>query len=124
MSADADQNPLLNPWADTTQKLWSDAAPASSRKTAPEDLWSSKAVQEERQKVVEFNTAPAHFSSQPQRANLRLEEELSEKLGEQDLTAIVDRLLSKIVPPIVERLVQERLDQLLKAQEDFVELKP
>jgi hypothetical protein len=37
---------------------------------------------------------------------------------------MVDQLLNKLVPPIVERLAQQRLDQLLKETEGFVELKP
>lgn len=51
-----------------------------------------------------------------------LEREVEEKLEGRDLDAIVDKLLAKMVPPIVERLVQERLDQLLKEQESFVDI--
>jgi len=36
---------------------------------------------------------------------------------------MVDKILTRIVPPIVERLVQERLDKLLKEHEQFVEFK-
>jgi hypothetical protein len=33
-------------------------------------------------------------------------------------------VLGKLLPPIVEKLVQDRLDRLMKEQESFVELKP
>lgn len=43
-----------------------------------------------------------------------VEEQLELQFKGQDLTPLIDRLLTKMVPPIVERLVNERLDKLLK----------
>ncbi len=54
----------------------------------------------------------------------QLEKEVRRQLESHDLEDIVHRLLEKLVPPIVERLAQQRLDQLLKESENFVELKP
>lgn len=50
-----------------------------------------------------------------------LENRVRQDLEGRDLDAVVDRLLNTILPPIVERLVQERLDKLLNDQEKLVE---
>lgn len=54
----------------------------------------------------------------------QLEQEVRHQLEGYDLEDVVNRLLERMVPPIVERLAQARLDQLLKETEGFVELKP
>jgi DNA-binding response OmpR family regulator len=54
----------------------------------------------------------------------QLEKEVVRQLESYDLEDIVHRLVEKMVPPIVERIAQQRLDQLLKESESFVELKP
>ncbi len=54
----------------------------------------------------------------------QLEQEVGRQVESYDLENVVHRLLEKMVPPIVERLAQERLDKLLKESESFVELKP
>ncbi len=53
----------------------------------------------------------------------QLEKQVTLQLEKYDLEDVVHRILQKVVPPIVERLATERLDQLL-ANESFVELKP
>jgi DNA-binding response OmpR family regulator len=53
-----------------------------------------------------------------------LEKQVTLQLEKYDLEDVVHRILQKVVPPIVERLATERLDQLLKDNESFVELKP
>ncbi len=54
----------------------------------------------------------------------QLEKEVGRQIESFDLEEIVHRLIEKMVPPIVERVAQQRLDQLLKESESFVELKP
>ncbi|MBY0370028.1 hypothetical protein K2X33_05035 [bacterium] len=54
----------------------------------------------------------------------QLEKEVRSHLDAHDLEGVVREVLEKIVPPMVERLAQQRLDQLLKESESFVELKP
>ncbi len=54
----------------------------------------------------------------------QLEQEVRSKLEGYDFESSVQRILERVVPPIVERLAQARLDQLLKETEGFVELKP
>lgn len=49
-----------------------------------------------------------------------LENKVRNELEGRDLDAVVDRMLNHILPPIVERLVQERLDKLLNDQEKLV----
>lgn len=50
-----------------------------------------------------------------------LENQVQSQLEGRDLDAVVDKLLDRILPPIVERLVQERLDLLLREQEKGVD---
>lgn len=92
-------------------------------------LWDADATDEKRAPSVnddslwddeEVVTPKAARESSPAVS----EKELERSLKATDLDQVVDRLLSRIVPPIVERLVQERLDKLMKEQEQFVELKP
>lgn len=47
-----------------------------------------------------------------------LQSEVQSKIQNQDLEMLVKKALSELMPPIVERLVQERLDQLLKDHEE------
>jgi len=50
--------------------------------------------------------------------------EAEEKIKTSSVEAMIEKALAKMVPAIVERMVQERLDKLLKDQEQFFELKP
>lgn len=52
-----------------------------------------------------------------------LESRVQQALNGDVLDAAVERVLNRILPPIVERLVEERLDRLLKEQEHFLDLK-
>ncbi len=52
-----------------------------------------------------------------------LENQVQEKIEREDLEAIVAKVLDRMLPPIVEKLVEERLDRLMKEQEQFVDLK-
>lgn len=47
-----------------------------------------------------------------------LENQVQNQLGSSQLDAAVERVLERVLPPIVERLVSSRLDQLLKEQEE------
>jgi FKBP-type peptidyl-prolyl cis-trans isomerase (trigger factor) len=46
-----------------------------------------------------------------------LENQVQQKLESQNLNEMVEKVLARLLPPLVERLVQERLDQLLTEQE-------
>jgi len=52
-----------------------------------------------------------------------LEKQVENQLGQTPLEEMVKQVLDRILPPIVEKIVHERLDDLLKEQEDFLELK-
>jgi len=52
-----------------------------------------------------------------------LESKVQQALNGDVLDSAVERVLNRILPPIVERLVEERLDRLLKEQEHFLDLK-
>lgn len=71
------------------------------------DLWSASPAPSS--PVLGANDSMAYKAS--------LENKVERDLESKDLDAIVDKVLSKMVPPIVERLVQERLDQLMREQE-------
>lgn len=47
-----------------------------------------------------------------------LEKQIQLLLNSRDLTPIIDRILEKMIPPIVEKMVNERLDHLLKDSEN------
>ena len=47
-----------------------------------------------------------------------VENQINLLLNSRDLTPIIDRILEKMIPPIVEKMVNERLDHLLKDSED------
>lgn len=51
-----------------------------------------------------------------------LENQVQQKLEAQNLSDIVEKVLARLLPPLVERLVQERLDQLLTEQEQDTDL--
>jgi hypothetical protein len=46
-----------------------------------------------------------------------LENQVQQKLEAHNLTEMVEKVLARLLPPLVERLVQERLDQLMAEQE-------
>ena len=81
------------------------------------ELWGKPEPMEE--EVVQVLGAEDSMAYKAQ-----LEKEVGRQLEAYDLEDILHRLLDKIVPPMVERLAQQRLDQLLKESESFVELKP
>lgn len=54
---------------------------------------------------------------------IQLESQVESDLKTHNLMEAVDKVLARMVPPIVERLVQERLDKLLKEQEQWVDMK-
>lgn len=58
--------------------------------------------------------------ARPKAENLKLEQDI--KVNE--LQKAVESTLNKILPGIVEKMVKERLDSLLKEQETFLEIKP
>jgi CheY-like chemotaxis protein len=124
--AEAEENrreePETTPWAADNSVAWESNAntpvePAHSF-VDQGDLWGNPVRKNADSREKTMNTsvpvAPTNSVS---------DQQVIESLQGQDLNAIIDRVLTRIVPPIVERLVQERLDKLLKAQEEFVELK-
>lgn len=93
---------------------------------------AGRATKPGRENVAEFWSKPASDAKEvhvlgPEDSmayKAQLEKEVSRQLESYDLEDVVHRLLEKLVPPIVEKLAQQRLDQLLKESESFVELKP
>ncbi len=49
-----------------------------------------------------------------------LASKVEDTLSRSDIDKVVNEVLGRIVPPIVERLVKERLDELLKTQEEMI----
>ncbi len=90
------------------------------------DLWSNQPTVPSKAapKNVKGDAVEVMSTEDSMQYKAQLEKEVRLALDSHDLEDIVARLLEKIVPPIVERLAQQRLDQLLKESESFVELKP
>jgi CheY-like chemotaxis protein len=94
--------------------------PAPSRRSAPPpqenvaEIWG-KPEKTEGLQVLGAEDSMAYKA--------QLEKEVARELENYDLEEIVHRLIEKMVPPIVERVAQQRVDQLLKESESFVDLK-
>ncbi len=117
---------VVSEWEEAGGNLWDVRPVKAPPKPTPvsrqpavsaESLWSVQPT------VSQTPNASSEMAT-PSFAGALSEEHLEEKLQTNDLAEIVDRVLNRIVPPIVERLVQERLDKLLKEQDQFFELKP
>lgn len=93
---------------DAKTSLWEVSSPSMIQNSAPNtsgagELWHSESPR---------GTSPTLS-----------EAEAKQYISAQNLDEVVDKLLTKLVPPIVEKLVNERLDKLLKEQEQFLDLK-
>jgi hypothetical protein len=129
MSTGEEQRPVTNA-REQLENLWeSPAAPVISSETRPQtesvsDLWggssgSSSLMESHNQ------TPSAPMDSEPQILRTEeslaykslLENQVQQKLESQNLNEMVEKVLARLLPPLVERLVRERLDQLLTEQE-------
>lgn len=88
-------------WEEKNARLWADATPAKTENG--DSLWGTQSAAKPDLQAMES----------------KLESELGPRLDE-----ALDRWLLKRVPPIVERLVHERLDKLLLEAEQQFEIKP
>jgi hypothetical protein len=96
--------------AQNTSDLWGAVAPsplppAPTPRVSRVPLETRIRVEEESRHAQPQTSVPGHQTSLP----LQMDENLTRNLSE-----IVDKALNRILPPIVERMVQERLDKLLK----------
>jgi CheY-like chemotaxis protein len=113
------QNQAAAVWGEASASLWDvDKAHKESANTshptggdADSDMWNSSGGQ---------GTFGGDRQAAPSNTAVR---NIEESIQQSDLNDVVEKVLSRIVPPIVERLVRERLDKLLADQERFVELK-
>ena len=99
-------------------ELPSDPPPA--RASGGNDLWGGGAAtaappRRESSAVMGANDSMAFKAA--------LESEVMNTLDGRDLDGAVERALERLLPRIVEKLVSERLDRLLKEQENFVDVK-
>jgi len=96
-------------------------------KTPPATMWESAPAAQAGNPGLSRTTgtsAPEVMSSADSHAyKATLDNKVGQKIEEADLQAIVEKALEKMLPPIVEKLVQARLDALMKEQEQFLELK-
>lgn len=88
--------------------------------TKKSSLWTSEPVKKERPVTPEHN--PVVLSTSDSMAyKAQLDSEVQSRLEKDNLTEVVERVLQRVLPPIVEKLVAERLDALL-AEEDKMSL--
>lgn len=85
--------------------------PSGQRMESPGDLWGVG-----KQKPPELLDAEDSMAYKAQ-----LETQVRNQLEQQDLEELVQKALGQLLPPIVERLVQERLDQLMQGTEQPTE---
>ncbi len=131
--------PPKKPEAKADDDVWNDDAPPQA--AAPPKAKTTRSVPPPPPETAaelwgHQKGAPAAEKAAPEPANeilgaedsvaykAVLEKQVESHLRDHDLDEVVDRLLKKMLPPIVEKLVQERLDRLMKEQESYVELKP
>ncbi|NBX76411.1 MAG: hypothetical protein EBQ92_07640 [Proteobacteria bacterium] len=123
-----EQRPVTNA-REQLENLWeSPAAPVVAPETRPQtesvsDLWGGSSSSS----IIESQNQTPRFPSDSEPQILRSEESLAyksllenqvqQKLESQNLNEMVEKVLARLLPPLVERLVQERLDQLLTEQE-------
>jgi len=116
-------------WENKAAPLWesndvrTSPTPAAPPSKSPgdADLWRTPSAPSHANSV--HSPAPSPSSSGGHRGNYS-DHQVEEAVSGRALDEALDRVLSRIVPPIVERLVHERLDQLLKEQEQYLEIKP
>ncbi|MFM8269068.1 MAG: hypothetical protein ACKN9V_02675, partial [Pseudomonadota bacterium] len=85
--------------------LWGGGAPSLSKESNPAPFESP----EPETQILRTEESLAYKSL--------LENQVQQKLESQNLNEMVEKVLARLLPPLVERLVQERLDQLLTEQE-------
>jgi CheY-like chemotaxis protein len=107
-------------WATTPSKSVVSNIPGSPKEST-QDLWGTQ-EQVGKSTLEEFSMGSqdnALLTSEDSMAyKAFLQSEVKSKIQNQDLEMLVKNALSELMPPIVERLVQERLDQLLKDHEE------
>lgn len=95
---------------------------ASPRVESISDLWGVPAPEaQSMRKNPEFepeaDLAPVLSTEESVAYKSLLENQVQQKLEAHNLTEMVEKVLARLLPPMVERLVQERLDQLMAEQE-------
>ena len=105
------QAPLAE--SESGQNLWQaslESAPATTPSPAVPVAPSSPVTPKETNPVMGADDSMAYKAS--------LENQVQNQLEKHDLPKLVEQMLERMLPPIVEKIVQERLDALLKEQED------
>lgn len=96
----------VRPQAESVSDLWGGGESASSMPVSAQE--TPKAPEMESQ-ILRTEESLAYKSL--------LENQVQQKLEAQNLNEMVEKVLARLLPPLVERLVQERLDQLMTEQE-------
>ena len=89
-----------------------------SKKTS---LWSSEPPKKEH--AVRDEESPMMTNHETLAYKAKLDSEVEHRLVKENLDEVVNRVLQKILPPVVEKLVTDRLDKLLAEQDNAVDLK-
>ncbi len=115
----------------TAAELWEGERSSSKERTvqrvpggpkeSTEELWGThnspiRSLPEDLNMMEQAN--PVLTSEESMAYKLALENEVKTKVQNQDLHRMVETALMELMPPIVERLIQERLDKLLKEHEE------
>lgn len=98
------QNSSSSP-VESISDLWGVGSPSNLSHSHPEESLSEDTSEE----LLSTEESVAYKSL--------LENQVQQKLEAQNLNEMVEKVLARLLPPLVERLVQERLDQLMAEQE-------
>lgn len=95
--------------------------PSQQKEVKKSSLWSTEPTKKEH--PVTQEASPVMTSGDSVAYKAKLDSEVENRLGKENLQEVVDRVLQRMLPPIVEKLVTERLDKLLAEQDKAMDIK-
>jgi hypothetical protein len=107
--------------------MMSETFQVPSEPEKPEDTWVGPEPVASAAQLPSNSSLWNQQTTEPPRAkeNVKVEHlKVEQDLKTNELQKVVENTLNKILPAIVEKMVKERLDSLLKEQETFLEIKP
>jgi CheY-like chemotaxis protein len=107
--------------------MMSETFQVPSEPEKPEDTWVGPEPVASSAQLPSNSSLWNQQTTEPPRAkeNVKVEHlKVEQDLKTNELQKVVENTLNKILPAIVEKMVKERLDSLLKEQETFLEIKP
>lgn len=120
--APSTRNQLEDLWSSAPEPSTDSEKVGSPRVESVSDLWGvtepeAPSTMRDQKGELEPEPAPVLSTEESVAYKSLLENQVQQKLEAHNLTEMVEKVLARLLPPLVERLVQERLDQLMTEQE-------